>query len=101
LIIVVYVDDLVITGNNTDHILILKKKLVGSFDMKDLGIMNYFLGLHVLPLSNDFSIFQSKYVNNILTHFKMIDCKPRATPFQSGVKLRKTCKSPKFDATLY
>jgi hypothetical protein len=38
---------------------------------------------------------------DLLTHFNMDDCKPCATPFQSGVKLTKTCQTPTVDATLY
>jgi hypothetical protein len=38
---------------------------------------------------------------DLLTHFKMVDCKPCVTPFQSGVNLTKTCKTPTIDATLY
>jgi hypothetical protein len=101
LIVVVYVDDLLITGNNNDLILRLKKQLVDSFDMTDLGTLHYFLGLQVLPLCDGFFISQSKYVMDLLTHFKMVDCKPCATPFQSGVKLTKTCQTPTVDATLY
>jgi hypothetical protein len=54
LIIVVYVDSLVIIGNNITLILRLKKQLVDSFDMTNLGILHYFLGLQVLPLSHGF-----------------------------------------------
>jgi hypothetical protein len=101
LIVVVYVDDLVITGNNTDLILRLKKQLVDSFDMIDLGTLHYFLGLQVLPLCDGFFISQSKYVMDLLTRFKMADCKPCATPFQSGVKLTKTCQTPTVDAAIH
>jgi hypothetical protein len=52
LIIVVYVDGLVINGNNIDLILRLNTKIVDSFDMTDLGILHYFLGLQVLTLSH-------------------------------------------------
>jgi hypothetical protein len=38
---------------------------------------------------------------DILAYFKMEDCKPCATPFQSGFKLTKTCQTPKVDANLY
>jgi hypothetical protein len=69
--------------------------------MTNLGILHYFLGLQVLPLSDGFFISQSKYVVDLLTHFKMADCKPRITLFQSEVKLSKTCQTPKVDATLY
>jgi hypothetical protein len=82
LIVVVYVDDLVITGNNIDLILRLKKQLVDTFDMKDLGLLHYFLGLQVLPLSDGLFLSQSKYVMDLLNHFKMVDCKLCATPFQ-------------------
>jgi hypothetical protein len=106
LIVVVYVGDLVITGNNTNLFLRLKKQHVDSFDMIDLGILHYFLGLQVLPLYNVFffgnnTISQSKYVMDLLTRFNMADCKPRAIHFQSGVKLNKTCQTPKVNATLY
>jgi hypothetical protein len=94
LIVVVYVDDLLITGNNNDLILRLKKQLVDSFDMTDLGTLHYFLGLQVLPLCDGFFISQSKYVMDILTCFKMVDCNPCATPFQSRVNLTKTCQTP-------
>jgi hypothetical protein len=101
LIIVVYVDDLVITSNNIDIILILKKQLYNSFDMKNLGILHYVLGLQVLPLSNGFFISQSKYEVDLLTHFKMENCNPCATSLQSRVKMRKNCQTPEVDATHY
>jgi hypothetical protein len=101
LIIVVYVDDPVITGNNTSLILRLKKQLVYSFDMTDLSTLHCFLGLQVLPLCDGFFISQSKYVMDLLTCFEMANCKPRATPFQSRLKLTKNCQTPKIDATLY
>jgi hypothetical protein len=69
--------------------------------MTDLGLLHYFLGLQVLPLTDGLFISQSKYVMDLLTHFKMEYCKSCATPFHSGVKLSKTYQSPKVDATLY
>jgi hypothetical protein len=101
LIFVVYVDGVVIIGNTIDLILRLKKQLATSFDMTYLGILHYFLGLQVLPLCHGFFISQSEYVMDLLTCFKMVDFKPRATSFQSGFKLTKTCQTPKVDATLY
>jgi hypothetical protein len=71
LIVVVYVDDLVMTGNNIDLIFRLKKQLVDTFDMTDLGLLHYFLGLQVLPLTDGLFLSQSKYVLDLLTCFKM------------------------------
>jgi len=65
MIIFVYVDDLIIIGNNNSFIFRLKKKLIDSFDMTDIGTLHYFLGLQVLPLSDDFFISQSKYVMDL------------------------------------
>ena len=45
---IIYVDDMVITGDDTDEIQILKKRLSGEFDMKDLENLKYFLGIEVL-----------------------------------------------------
>jgi hypothetical protein len=101
IIVVVYVDDLIITRNNIVLIFRLKKQLVDSFGMIDLGTLHYFLGFQVLPLCNGFFISQSKYVMDPLTCFKMAYCKPCATPFQTGVKLTKTYQTCVFDATLY
>ena len=101
LIVVVYVNDLVITRNNLDLILRLKRQLVATFEMTDRVILHYFLGLQVFTLSDGVFISQYKYAFIILKCFKMDDCKTCATPFQLGLKLNKECSYPKVDTTLY
>ena len=101
LIVVVYVDDLVITSNNPNLILGLKGQLSNFFEMTNLGILHFFLGLQVFPLSDRLFISQSKYVLVLLKCFKMDDCNACTTPFHSGVKSGEYCESPKFDTTLY
>ena len=44
---VVYVDDLLITRNNDDYIVFIKKELKKVFDMTDLGLLHYYLGIEV------------------------------------------------------
>lgn len=101
LIVVFYVDDLVLTRNKPNLILRLKSQLADTFDMTDLGILHFFLGLQVLPLTDGLFISQSKNVLDLLNRSKMDNCKACAMPFQSGVKLTKDCESPQVDATLY
>ena len=48
LIVALYVDDLVITGNNVDFILNLKKQLVYTFEMTKLGLFHFFLNIQIL-----------------------------------------------------
>jgi hypothetical protein len=97
----VYVYELLTTDNNNDLILRLKKQLVDSFDMTNLGTLHYFWGLQVFPPCDGFFISHSKYVMDMLTRFKKVYFKPFATPFQSRVKLMKTYQTPAIDATLY
>ena len=101
LIVVVYVDDLVLTSNTVDLFSRLKHQLVDTFEMTYLGILHFFLGLQVLPLSDGLFVSQSKYLMDLLKRFKMDDYKACATPYQSGVKLTNDCEPPKVDATLY
>jgi hypothetical protein len=69
--------------------------------MTDLGFLHYFLGLQVLQTNEGPFLSQSKYAYDLLRRFHMDDCKPTASPFQSGFKLTSTYTSPEFDATLY
>ena len=84
-----YVDDLVIIGNNANLILGLKKQLVDTFEMTDLCILCFFLGIEVLQIDDDIFISQPKYALYLLKRFKMDDCKVCATAYQSRVKMSK------------
>eukprot|EP00253_Pinus_taeda_P004820 PITA_04820 len=99
MILVLYVDDLILTGSDPNLIIHVKSSLKKKFEMTDLGHLHYFLGLQVLQSKE--GIFQSKYACDLLRDFHMEDCKPAPSPFQSGVKLSVTCTSAKVDATLY
>eukprot|EP00253_Pinus_taeda_P031783 PITA_31783 len=101
IILVLYVDDLILTGSDPNLINHVKSSLKKKFEMTDLGHLHYFLGLQVLQSKEGISLSQSKYACDILRHFHMEDCKPAPSPFQSGVKLSVSCTSPEVDATLY
>ena len=65
-ILVMYVDDLITTGNNDDHIAQVKKELHAGFKMTDLGLIHYYLGVEVFQRPHHIFISQSKYVAEIL-----------------------------------
>ncbi|XP_015166475.1 uncharacterized mitochondrial protein AtMg00810-like [Solanum tuberosum] len=71
------------------------------FEMTDLGVMKYFLGMEVLQSSDGIFICQQKYISDILNRFKMQDCKPVSTPISTGVKLGKDEDSEKVDDSMY
>jgi hypothetical protein len=101
IILVLYVDDLILTGSDPKLLNHVKTNLKKKFEMTDLGYLHYFLGLQVLQTKEGIFLSQSKYACDLLHHFHMEDSKPSPSPFQSGVKLVATCTSPKVDATLY
>lgn len=73
-----YVDDLFLTG--ADHLILkCKRELASEFEMKDLGLMHYFLGLEVWQKLGETFLSQGKYVVKILERFGMVDCKPVTT----------------------
>jgi hypothetical protein len=79
LILVLYVDDLFLTGDE-QLIAECKGNLAAEFEMKDLGLMHYFLGLEVWQQDGRFFLGQGKYTVEILRRFRMTDCRPMSTP---------------------
>ena len=79
LILVLYVDDLVITGAER-LIESCKRDLVSEFEMKDIVLIHYFLGLEVWQEEGHFFLGQGKYIVDILRRFHMEDCRPMSTP---------------------
>jgi hypothetical protein len=101
IILVLYVDDLILTSSDSKLLNHVKTILKKKFEMIDLGLLHYFLGLQVFQTNERNFLAQSKYVCDPLHRFHMDDCKLATSSFQSGFKLAFTCTSPKVDATLY
>ena len=81
IILVLYVDDLILTGSDPNLINHVKSSLKKKFEMTDLGHLHYFLGLQVLQSKEAISLSQSKYACDLLCHFHMEDYKPTPSPF--------------------
>lgn len=86
-VLIVYVDDIVLTGNNEEEINHLKNLLSKEFEIKDLGHLTYFLGMEVARSSQGISVSQRKYVLDLLKETGMIGCKPVETPMDPNSKL--------------
>ncbi|KAK6140717.1 hypothetical protein DH2020_025535 [Rehmannia glutinosa] len=85
--VLVYVDDILITGDDSEFVLSLIKKVDATFSLKHLGQVNYFLGIEAHRTSDGYLLNQPKYVSDLLAKTKMFDCKASPTPFCSGQKL--------------
>ena len=84
---IVYVDDIVITGSDQDGIWKLKQHLFSHFQTKDLVKLKYFLGIEIAQSKSGVVMSQRKYVLDILEETAMLDCKPVDTPMDPNVKL--------------
>jgi hypothetical protein len=98
-ILLLYVDDLFLTGEEK-FITNCKKKLAAEFEMKDLGLMHYFLGLEVWQSREKIFLNQGKYAVEILKRFDMLECKAMNTPMEINFNLLVDTLSELVDATL-
>ncbi|KAK8957122.1 hypothetical protein KSP39_PZI000020 [Platanthera zijinensis] len=100
-VLIVYVDDIVITGNDTDEISKLKGLLSAEFEVKDLGRLRYFLGIEVTHSDKGIFISQRKYVLDLLTETGMLGCAPANKPMEENHKIDQDSNDDRTDASSY
>lgn len=99
--VLIYVDDIVVTGKDPSSIKNLKDFLSSQFNIKDLGPLNYFLGIETTYSGSAIHLSQSRYIQNLLLKAKMDDAKPCAIPIAAGVQLSQQDGDPFSDPHLY
>ncbi|KAL5739715.1 hypothetical protein ACOSP7_028607 [Xanthoceras sorbifolium] len=90
-ILIVYVDDMIVIGNDDLEMTNLQRHLATEFEMKDLGVLRYFLGIEVARSKHGIFLSQRKYVLDLLTETGMLASKPTDTPMDQNHKL---CECP-------
>ncbi|CAJ2661706.1 unnamed protein product [Trifolium pratense] len=100
--VLVYVDDILITGSDSHLVKDLIHKLNVKFALKQLGELDYFLGIevHHKP-SGGLLLHQTKYVKDLLIKTNMDNCKPIGSPMVSSCRLTKFGTGAMTNATLY
>ena len=86
-VLIVYVDDIVLTGDDQAEISQLKQRMGDEFEIKDLGNLKYFLGMEVARSKEGISVSQRKYILDLLTETGMLGCRPTDTPIEFNCKL--------------
>ena len=81
-ILIVYVDDIIITGDDNQEIEKLKEQLRQAFEVKELGELRYFLGLEVARSKNGIVVSQRKYTLDLLKETGKLGCKLANTPLE-------------------
>ncbi|GJS89472.1 ribonuclease H-like domain-containing protein [Tanacetum coccineum] len=87
LALLVYVDDIIITGNSLVHIEEFKLFLKTKFQKKDLGKLKYFLGIEVIETNQGLGLSQRKYCLDLLSNFSSLACKPFVVPLEQNLKI--------------
>ena len=101
MIIVLYVDDLLITESSKKEIASLKVAMNHAFSMTELGLLSQFLGLKIVQSQHGIKLHQSNYALDFLNKVKMKYCNPSNTPFLSGVKLEEAGSCLMVNNTMY
>ncbi|RVW42706.1 Retrovirus-related Pol polyprotein from transposon TNT 1-94 [Vitis vinifera] len=101
LIVCLYVDDLIFTGNDESMFKAIQKSMMVEFDMTDLGKLRYFLGIEVMQKTDGIFISQRKYAQEVLERFNLYQCNPVHNPVVPGFKLTRDKEGVEVDGTLY
>ena len=100
-VLMVYVDDLILTGNDHVEIEDLKKILAKEFEVKDLGALRYFLGMEIAKNKNGISVSQRKYTLDLLKETWMLGCLPNDISIDSRHKIDLAEKGDPVDKERY
>ena len=85
--VVIYVDDLIVGGDSLEEIEYVKSLVKKKFDMKDLGVLRYFLGIEIIRTPDGIWLSQKQYVLDMLSKYGMADCKPLSVPLDQNGKV--------------
>ncbi|GJW15104.1 uncharacterized mitochondrial protein-like protein [Tanacetum coccineum] len=96
-----YVDDIIITGDDCDGIELLKAEFCHRFAMKDLGLLLYFLGIEVASLPKGYLLSQFKYIANLLDRARITDKMVEDIPIDGKAKYTPRDGDPLPDPSLY
>ncbi|XP_017984383.1 PREDICTED: uncharacterized mitochondrial protein AtMg00810-like [Theobroma cacao] len=100
-IVAVYVDDRLLTGPDAAYLENFKTQIMTEFEMIDLELMRYFLGMEIIQTDELIMIHQAKYARDLLRKFKMESCKPVYTTLAIGDKLIKNDGADEANGLIY
>ena len=93
----VYVDDIVVTGNDITEQVILKQNLAKEFEIKELGVLKYFLGIEVAYSKDGIFLSQRKYIMDLLIETGLLGGKGSSIPVDPNLKLQANTKGEVID----
>ena len=97
----VYVDDLIVTGEDPAEIKEFKEQMTKEFEMSDLGLLSYYLGIEVGQYRDFTIVKQTGYAKKVLDQFGMGKCNATKFPMDPGTKLHSDKGGHPVNATEY
>ncbi|PKU74875.1 Retrovirus-related Pol polyprotein from transposon TNT 1-94 [Dendrobium catenatum] len=101
LYILIYVDDILLTGNSQSEINNLLSNLHSAFQMRNLGSLNQFLGIHAVKTKSGILLHQQHYAKSIVERAGMTQSKPVSTPVACKTTTSSTSQEPFSNPQLY
>jgi hypothetical protein len=100
-LLLLYVNDMIITGDDPEYIAFVKARLSDQFLMSDFGPLRYFLGIEISSTPEGFFLSQQKYIQDLLDRASLTDHRTAETPMKLNVHLVATDGEPLEDPTHY
>ncbi|XP_047258148.1 uncharacterized mitochondrial protein AtMg00810-like [Capsicum annuum] len=100
-ILLLYVDDILLTASSNSLLKSLIQTLKSEFSMNDLGLVTYFLGISIVARNGGYFLCQSKYVKDLLSRANLLSSKSVSTPISPKSLLHSEDSPPFSDPTLY
>lgn len=101
MVLIIYVDDILLTGKNLKDISDVKAFLNSEFSIKDLGEADFFLGIQIHQSEKVIDISQHKYIQGILLECNLMNAKSYDTSFPTAYKISKTDGVPLSNPSKY
>ena len=95
----VYVDDLIIIGNNSIFVASIINHLGQKFSIKDLGLLHFFIGVEVIPTTAGLFLTQHKYIRDLLANTNIAGARDVTTHLSTSVALQLDDGSSSVDST--
>jgi hypothetical protein len=96
-----YVDDMIIIGDDPEYIVFVMARLSDQFLMSDLGPLWYFLGIEISSTPEEFFLSKEKYIQDLLDRASLTDHRTAETLMELNVHLMPTDGEPLEDPTRY
>src|SRR6266540_231606 len=87
-LLLLYVDDMLITGDDQEYISFVKKKLSEQFKMSNLGVLSYFFGIQVDHTDEGYYLSQHRYIDDLIACSRLTDTRTAITPMELHLQLR-------------